>query len=75
MKITLNGQRWLSRQQPDFADVQLDVDISVEIDTNQAQSQHGYSRSTVDVKIDDNDLKDAASLLRRRSCGLINIDA
>lgn len=72
-QITLTGNNGCPGGQQDYADVNLDVDVSVEIVTNQALSQHGYTSLKVDVAITDNDLKDALHVCGGGLGGLINI--
>lgn len=52
MKVTLNGNDACDANQT-YANVDLNVDISVEIDANPAHSRHGYTRLQV-VKVEIN---------------------
>ena len=59
MTVTLNGNSGCPGENQSFANVDLNVDISVEIDANPAHSRRGYTRlKVVDVSIDEGQLED-----------------
>lgn len=60
MQATLNGNNACPPSAQTFANVGLNVDISIEIDANPAHSRHGYTKlKVVNLTINENQLEDA----------------
>ncbi len=68
LALTLTGNDGCPGGDQPFANIDLDVNVSIEIDTDPSHARHGYSRVKVDVGLDESKLLDSL-----RVCG--NFDA
>ena len=72
--ITITGNAGCKDEPQNFAEINLNVPISIEIDANPAHSRHGYSKVVIgDIGIDEGALKNSVEICGGGIGGILNI--
>ena len=67
--VVMNGNGTCPGESQTFADIGLDVQVSISIDTNQDHTRYGYSKIGVSLGVDDQDILDALGICTGSSIG------